>query len=81
MLAEVALESDTGRYGESLAEATHPDAEPNEYNFPYYYRAVGPFTNQAEKAAKEAEQAYRKNLPEGVDMPAGLFWEVEKVER
>ena len=79
-LAEVALEADTGRYGESIAEATNPAADPMEYG-PYFYRAVGPHKNWAEAAVSDAEQAFEKNLPEGTRMPRGLFWTVEKVER
>lgn len=77
-LAEVAIEADTGRYGESLAEATSPGADPSDYSSGLVYVAHGPFTNWAERAAAEAEEAYRKSLPDGKSMPRGLFWTVSK---
>lgn len=80
MLAEIAIELDTGQYGESIAEATNPAADPMEYG-PYYYRAVGPTKNWAVAAVAEAEAAFEKSLPEGMRMPRGLNWNVEKVER
>ncbi|ANJ26822.1 hypothetical protein [Agromyces aureus] len=78
-LAELAIEADTGRYGESLAEATDPRADPNAYG-PYRYVPEGPFTNQAERTAKLAEEQWRKDMPEGTST-AGLFWTVRKVEQ
>ena len=77
-LAELAIEADTGRYGESLTEATNPGADPSDYSVGFRFRAHGPNTNWAERAAKDAEEAYRKSLPEGATMPAGLFWTVSK---
>jgi len=78
MLAEVALEADTGRYGESLTEAMDPGADPSDYSSGFVYVAHGPRTNWAERAAAEAEEEYRRNLPEGERMPAGLSWTVTK---
>lgn len=76
-LAEVALEADTGRYGESLSEATAPGADASDYTTGYRYVPKGPFTNQAEKVAREAEEQWRKTAGKDVSM-AGMFWTVEK---
>lgn len=78
MLAEVAIEADTGRYGESLTEATSQEAAPDNYSSGWGYRVHGPFTNQAERLVGQARDEYRKNLPEGEHMPEGLFWTVTK---
>ncbi|HEU5223432.1 MAG TPA: hypothetical protein VFU07_07100 [Candidatus Lumbricidophila sp.] len=78
-LAAVALEADTGNYGELLSEATDPRADPNDYTpGGWRYVAHGPFTNWAEKAAKTAEAQWRKQAGDNPDM-AGMFWTVEKV--
>lgn len=79
-LAELAIEADTGRYGESLSEAMSPGADPTNYESGWGYRVVGPFTNFAERLVGEAQDQFRKALPEGAHMPAGLSWRVERYE-
>ena len=72
------VERNTGRYGEWLPEATSPQADPTYYEQDAVrYVARGPFTNQAEKAAQDAERAYRKAAGEDANL-GGMFWTVEK---
>ena len=66
----------TGRYGEWLPDATSPGADPNDYDNPLRYVAQGPFTNWAEKAAQDAQDAHRKAAGENANMN-GMFWTVD----
>lgn len=70
---------DIGPNGELLSEATSDRADPNYYEADgIRYVSRGPHTNWAEKARMDAEEAYRKTLPEGQSMH-GMFWSVEKL--
>lgn len=75
MLALQMVEADTGNLGESLSEATSPDASgPNRK---YHYEAEGPFANNAAQVAAAARDKYRKDWPD--KNLEGLFWAVKKV--
>ena len=79
MIALGRVERNTGRYGEWLPDATSERADPTYYeDDAIRYVPVGPFTNQAEKAAKDAEAAYRKAAGENENMH-GMFWTVDQV--
>ena len=69
------VERNTGHYGEWLPDATSDRADPNRYDDPLRYVTSGPFTNWAEKAAKDAEAVYREAAGEKANLN-GLFWTV-----
>lgn len=77
-LAFDAFKRDLGPNGELLSEAVSDHADPN-YHGPgsFRYLAHGPFTNYAEKAHKDAEAAYRKEVGEKANLN-GMFWTIEK---
>ena len=83
LIASLEIQDDTGRYGESLPEAFSPDADPNNPDGAYRFTADGPFRNQAEKAVLDAQDAFRKQLPDGDAGHAmnGLHWTARKVPR
>lgn len=76
MIALGRVERNTGQYGEWLPDATSERADPNNYNDPLRYISHGPFTNQAEKTVKDAEDAWKKAAGEKANVN-GLFWTVE----
>lgn len=78
MLAWEAYRGDLGQYGEMLSEATSPDADPTSYSG-WRYVAQGPFTNQAEKVAKDAEADWKRQAGKDANTN-GMYWTVEKVE-
>jgi hypothetical protein len=70
----------TGEHGEWLPDATSERADPEYYeDDAIRYRAVGPFTNQASRAAQDARKAYEKQAGEGANLN-GMYWAIEKVE-
>lgn len=73
MLALGRVERNTGRYGEWLPDATSDRADPNNYDDPMRPFIHGPFTNWVEKAALDAEAAYRKSAGDSPNMH-GMFW-------
>lgn len=79
-LAEIAIQADTGRFGESLSEAMNPGADPTVYSVGYRYVAQPPITNWAERAHAEAEEDFRKSLGKDAKMPAGLVFPIVKQE-
>lgn len=82
LLALAEIEADTGPYGQPFSEAMSEGANLNRddgYAPTHMYRAVGPRVNYAARAVEEAQEKFRKSLPEGADMPAGLVFGVEKV--
>jgi hypothetical protein len=65
----------TGRLGEWLPDALKPGADPNSYTG-VHYLADGPHTNQAEKAERDALDAYKKS-GENVNLN-GVFFTVKE---
>lgn len=76
MIAYLRVERNTGRYGEWLPDATSDRADPNNYGDPLRFYAHGPFTNQAEKAARDAEDAWTKLAGKSPNKN-GMFWTVD----
>lgn len=70
------VERNTGRFGEWLPDATNPGADPNKYENPLRYYSHGPFTNWAEKTARDAEEAWKKEAGDRPNMN-GMFWTVD----
>lgn len=78
LLAFQRHDADVGSHGELLSEATSERAEPNYYGEgSIRYVANGPFTNQAEKAFRDAQDAYKRDAGENANLN-GMFWTVEK---
>lgn len=74
------VERNTGRYGEWLPDATSERADPTYYeDDAVRFIPRGPFTNQAEKAAQDAEKQYRKAAGDDANLN-GMFWTVETVD-
>lgn len=78
MLAYQSFMNDIGPNGERMSEATSPGADPNDYDNPLRYVAHGPFTNWAEKAKKDAIDAWKKAAGEN-ENTNGHYWTVEKL--
>lgn len=78
MIALARVERLTGPNGEWLPDATSDRADPNNYDDPLRYIAQGPHTNWAEKARRDAEDAYRKMAGEKANLN-GMFWTVDAV--
>ena len=73
------VERNTGRYGEWLPDATSERADPTYYeDDAVRFIPRGPFTNQAEKAAQDAEKQYRKATGDDANLN-GMFWTVDQV--
>lgn len=71
-------ESDVGSHGELLSEATSDFADPTYYGEgSIRYITHGPFTNHAEKAFRDAQDAYKKDAGENANLN-GMYWTVEK---
>jgi len=69
LLALQAVRRDTGRYGESLADAMSPQADPN-YNEPDAIRYIAhERVNQAEAAVELYKEQNKDELPRGA-----VFW-------
>lgn len=92
-VALVAWEADLGPHGQPLSESISPDADPKNSHGQYFYRAglpivdpetgatvYAPEVDYAEKARRDAEDAYRKTLGPNQTMN-GLFFPVVKVPR
>lgn len=78
-LAFAAYMRDMGPNGEQLSEATSDLADPNYYGpGSIRYVARGHFTNWAEKAKRDAEDAYKKEAGDNANLN-GMFWTVEKL--
>ena len=78
MLALGRVERNTGQYGEWLPDATSDRADPTYYGEDRLRWTVrGPFTNEVERLAKEAEDAYRKDAGKDANMH-GMFWTVDE---
>lgn len=79
MIALGRVERNTGRYGEWLPDATSERADPTYYeDDAVRFIPRGPFTNQAEKAAQDAEKQYRKASGDEANLN-GMFWAVDQV--
>ncbi len=76
MIALARVERLTGQNGEWLPDATSDRADPNNYEDPLRYVAQGPHTNWAEKARRDAEDAYRKQAGDKANLN-GMFWTVD----
>lgn len=81
LLALAEIESEMGPYGQPYSEAMSEGANLNRdgYAPTHMYKAVGPRVNYAVRAVEEAQEKFRKSLPEGAEMPKGLIFSVEKV--
>jgi hypothetical protein len=77
-LAYTRHEAELGHHGELLTEATSPEADPTYYGpGSIRYVANGPFTNYAEKAHRDAQDAYKEEAGEKANLN-GMYWTVEK---
>lgn len=72
-------DKDRGPHGQPLSESTSALADPNNRAGTHSYRAGLPVVDWAERARKDAEEAYRKQYKDAV--PNGLIFLVEKVNR
>lgn len=80
MIALGRVERNTGRYGEWLPDATSEKADPNYYEEDRIrFKVQGPFTNQAEKMALDAEKAYKKDAGDNANLN-GMFWTVDSAD-
>lgn len=79
LLAYQAYKAGIGPHGHPYSESANPGADPNDYKTPYAYVADGPFTDWAEKALKDAEQAWRDAHEKAPNMN-GLFWTARRVD-
>jgi hypothetical protein len=78
VIAEQMVRNLTGPNGEWMPEATSDAADPMAYSGMRYV-ASEPFTNWAEKARLDAQEAYRKSLGENGNMN-GVYFTVDKFE-
>lgn len=77
MIALGRVERNTGQYGEWLPDATSERADPTYYEADAIrFVPTGPFTNQAEKAARDAADKFRKDVGEKANLN-GMFWGVD----
>lgn len=76
LLALAQVEAGIGQYGEVIAEAMSPDADPASNDAKYRFVAVGPRVNYAEAAVQRAQAEYDKKYK---DSPRyGHKWAVRK---
>ncbi|MET0888383.1 MAG: hypothetical protein ABWX92_18255 [Mycetocola sp.] len=79
LIAYGRVERDLGRHGFSMAEATSPDADPNNYDGGYRFIADAPITDWAEKARLDRIDKYRTEAGENANLN-GLVFPVRKVD-
>ncbi len=72
MVASRLQEASIGPHGQPLDEAMSPLADPSSWDAQWGYEAYSE-KDYAEKAKRDAEDAYRKALPDGVSMNGVVF--------
>jgi len=79
LLASAAFEASIGSHGFPMAESTSADADPSNRAAKYRFTAGKfPVVDYAEKARKDAEQAYLKKYPDA--NTNGHIWPLSRVE-
>lgn len=93
LVASDELESDVGPHGHPMTEATSGEADPNNPDGAWFYRAgvprpdrdgstiYVPLIDYASKAREDAEDAFRASLGKDQKMPNGLVFPVTRVRR
>lgn len=79
LVAQMMWERSLGPHGYPLDEATSADADPDNHDAKFRFTVGDPVRDFAEKAQKDAEDAYRKQWPDA--NMNGLVFQVKKESR